>query len=126
MTLAIRFMIIYTKFSNTLSKKALFYSFIFPFIAFFGAFYFLLYPLDNVIHQIALADSLLQFLGPSFLSPIAILQIWSFCMFYVMEDFSGSMVVSVLFWGFTNQVCISSNTNSPYSVHFLSLGIEMH
>ena len=118
--MAIGFMIIYTKMSNTLSKKDLLYSCIFPFISFFGEFSFMLYPLNNVIHPTTLADSLLQFLGPSFLGPISILQIWSFCLFYVMADIWGSVVVSVLFWGFTNQVCISSNTNSQYSVHFLS------
>ena len=83
MTLAIGFMIIYTKLSNTLSKKALFYSCILPF---FGAFAFLLYPLNNVIHPTALADSLIHFMGLSFLGPIAILQIWSFYLFYVMEE----------------------------------------
>ena len=102
MTLAIGFMIIYTKLSNTLSKKTLFYSCILPFIAFFGAFSFLLYPLNNVIHPTTLADSFLQFLGPSFLGPISILQIWSFCLFYVMAELWASVVVFALFWRLTN------------------------
>lgn len=109
--MAIGFMVIYTKLSNVLSKKALFYSCILPFIAFFGTFAFVLYPLNNLIHPTALADSLLNFLGPSFLGPIAILRIWSFGLFYVMAELWGSVVVSVLFWGFANQVFISSNTN---------------
>ncbi|XP_074590023.1 plastidic ATP/ADP-transporter-like [Curcuma longa] len=102
--MAIGFMLLYTKLSNVLSKEALFYTVIFPFIAFFGAFAFLLYPLRDTIHPTALADKLLAALGPSFLGPVAILRIWSFCLFYVMAELWGSVVISVLFWGFANQV----------------------
>lgn len=102
--MAVGFMLLYTKLSNVLSKKALFYTVILPFIAFFGAFGFILYPMSSYIHPEALADSLLNTLGPRFLGPLAILRIWSFCLFYVMAELWGSVVVSVLFWGFANQV----------------------
>ncbi|MFS7909690.1 putative ADP/ATP carrier protein, bacteria [Helianthus anomalus] len=83
-----------------------FYTVILPFIAFFGAFGFVLYPLSNYFHPTALADKLLEFLGPRFLGPLAIMRIWSFCLFYVMAELWGSVVVSVLFWGFANQMCV--------------------
>ncbi|PPD92542.1 hypothetical protein GOBAR_DD10500 [Gossypium barbadense] len=102
--MAVGFMLLYTKLANVLSKKALFYTVIVPFIIFFGAFGFLLYPLSNYIHPEALADKLLAVLGPRFLGPLAILRIWSFCLFYVMAELWGSVVISVLFWGFANQV----------------------
>ena len=105
--MAIGFMLLYTKLSNVLSREALFYTVIFPFIAFFGAFAFVLYPLRDVIHPTALADKLLAALGPSFLGPVAILRIWSFCLFYVMAELWGSVVISVLFWGFANQVSLN-------------------
>jgi AAA family ATP:ADP antiporter len=102
--MAIGFMLLYTKLANVLSKQALFYSVIVPFIAFFGAFGFVLYPLSNYIHPQAFADNLLNILGPRFLGPLAIMRIWSFCLFYVMAELWGSVVVSVLFWGLANQV----------------------
>lgn len=102
--MAIGFMLLYTKLANVLSKQALFYTVIVPFIAFFGAFGFVLYPLSNAIHPQALADKLLNALGPRFLGPLAIFRIWSFCLFYVMAELWGSVVISVLFWGFANQV----------------------
>lgn len=102
--MAVGFMLLYSKLSDTLSKEALFYTVIFPFIAFFGAFAFLMYPMRDAIHPTALADRLLTALGPRFLGPIAILRIWSFCLFYVMAELWGSVVISVLFWGFANQV----------------------
>jgi AAA family ATP:ADP antiporter len=36
--------------ANVLSTEALFYTCIFPFIAFFGAFAFVFYPLRDVLH----------------------------------------------------------------------------
>jgi len=102
--MAIGFMLLYTKLADVLSKEALFYAVIFPFIAFFGAFAYVLYPMRDAIHPTALADRLLASLGPSFLGPVAILRVWSFCLFYVMAELWGSVVISVLFWGFANQV----------------------
>lgn len=123
--MAIGFMVLYTKLSNVLSKKALFYSCIIPFIAFFGAFAFLLYPLNNLIHPTALADKLLHFLGPSFLGPIAILRIWSFCLFYVMAELWGSVVVSVLFWGFANQITTVDEAKQFYPLFGLGANIAL-
>jgi ATP:ADP antiporter, AAA family len=102
--MAVGFMLLYTKLADVLSKEALFYAVIFPFIAFFGAFAYVLYPMRDAIHPTALADRLVAALGPSFLGPVAILRVWSFCLFYVMAELWGSVVISVLFWGFANQV----------------------
>ena len=117
--MAIGFMLLYTKLSNVLSKKALFYTVIIPFIAYFGAFGFVMYPLSNMIHPEALADKLLATLGPRFMGPLAILRIWSFCLFYVMAELWGSVVVSVLFWGFANQVIRTLLNPSPSCICIL-------
>ncbi|XP_008809354.2 ADP,ATP carrier protein 2, chloroplastic [Phoenix dactylifera] len=123
--LAVGFMLLYTKLSNALSKEALFYTVIFPFIAFFGAFAFVLYPLRNVIHPTALADKLLAALGPSFLGPVAILRIWSFCLFYVMAELWGSVVISVLFWGFANQITTVEEAKEFYPLFGLGANVAL-
>ena len=51
------------------------------------------------------STNLLEWAGPRFAGPIAILRNWTFCLFYVMAELWGSVVVSLLFWGFANQVC---------------------
>ncbi|KAG6487192.1 hypothetical protein ZIOFF_055775 [Zingiber officinale] len=123
--MAIGFMLLYTKLSNVLSKEALFYTVIFPFIAFFGAFAFLLYPMRDAIHPTALADRLLAALGPSFLGPVAILRIWSFCLFYVMAELWGSVVISVLFWGFANQITTVEEAKEFYPLFGLGANIAL-
>ncbi|KAK9149740.1 hypothetical protein Scep_008497 [Stephania cephalantha] len=123
--MAIGFMLLYTKLSNVLSKKALFYTVILPFIAFFGAFGFVLYPLSNVFHPTALADKLVTALGPRFVGPVAILRIWSFCLFYVMAELWGSVVISVLFWGFANQITTVDEAKKFYPLFGLGANIAL-
>nr|AAK76577.1 putative adenine nucleotide translocase [Arabidopsis thaliana] len=123
--MAIGFMLLYTKLSNVLSKKALFYTVIVPFIIYFGAFGFVMYPLSNYIHPEALADKLLTTLGPRFMGPIAILRIWSFCLFYVMAELWGSVVVSVLFWGFANQITTVDEAKKFYPLFGLGGNVAL-
>lgn len=57
------------------------------------------------------ANRLLESAGPRFAGPIAILRNWTFCVFYVMAELWGSVVVSLLFWGFgefpSMHLCVS-------------------
>ncbi|CAF2209126.1 ADP,ATP carrier protein 1, chloroplastic-like [Brassica napus] len=123
--MAIGFMLLYTKLSNVLSKKALFYTVIIPFILYFGAFGFVMYPLSNYIHPEALADKLLATLGPRFMGPLAILRIWSFCLFYVMAELWGSVVISVLFWGFANQITTVDEAKKFYPLFGLGANVAL-
>ncbi|KAM0933382.1 putative ADP/ATP carrier protein, bacterial type [Dioscorea sansibarensis] len=123
--MAVGFMLLYTKLSNVLSKEALFYTVLLPFVAFFGAFGFVLYPLSSVIHPTALADKLVAALGPSFVGPVAILRIWSFCLFYVMAELWGSVVISVLFWGFANQITTVEEAKEFYPLFGLGANIAL-
>jgi len=96
--MAIGFMFLYAQLANVLTTQALFYTIIFPFIAFFGFFAFILYPLRDVLHPNDFCDWLLSVIGERFSAPVAILRNWTFCLFYVMAELWGSVVVSVLFW----------------------------
>ncbi|GAB2269459.1 hypothetical protein Dimus_004377 [Dionaea muscipula] len=123
--MAVGFMLLYTKLSNVLSTKALFYTVILPFIAFFGAFGFVFYPMSHYFHPTALADRLLNLLGPRFRGPLAILRIWSFCLFYVMAELWGSVVVSVLFWGFANQITTVEEAKRFYPLFGLGANVAL-
>lgn len=96
--MAIGFMFLYGQLANMMSTQTLFYTIIFPFIAFFGAFAFVIYPLRDVIHPNNFCDYILSVIGDRFSAPVAIIRNWSYCLFYVMAELWGSVVVSVLFW----------------------------
>ena len=123
--MAIGFTIIYTKLSNVLSSESLFYACIFPFIAFFASFAFILYPLRDVLHPTEWAARTLQTLGPRFAGPLAIVRNWTFCLFYVMAELWGSVVVSVLFWGFANQITTVDEAKQFYPLFGLGANVAL-
>ena len=64
----------------------------------------LLLNVTTFMHPLAaFSEKLLETLGVRFAGPISILRNWTFCLFYVMAELWGSVVVSLLFWGFANQ-----------------------
>ena len=69
--MAIIFMIVYSKLSNKLSKPALFYSTIIPFLVFFAVFATVIYPLRDTLHPNDLCDRLQQTLPNGFMGIIA-------------------------------------------------------
>ena len=87
-----------------MDRDRLFYTILVPFVIFFGAFAFIMYPARDTLHPTEFCVDLLDKLGPRFMGPIAIVRNWTYCLFYVMAELWGSVVVSVLFWGFANQI----------------------
>lgn len=123
--MAIGFTILYSQLANVLSSEMLFYACILPFIMFFASFAFILYPLRDLLHPTAFAQSLLEFAGPRFAGPIAILRNWTFCLFYVMAELWGSVVVSVLFWGFANQITSIDEATRFYPLFGLGANVAL-
>ncbi|GMI20809.1 hypothetical protein TeGR_g1267, partial [Tetraparma gracilis] len=101
---AIGFTVGYSKLCDKMSQKNVFNTITASFLTFFALFALVLYPASSVIHPHAFCDMLLTSLPAGFSAPIAILRNWSFALFYVMAEMWGSVVVSLLFWSFANQV----------------------
>ena len=102
--LAVLFMIGYAKMSNKLSKTNLFYATLIPFIAFFAIFSTVLYPAREFLHPDGLADKFQAFLPAGFSGLAAVFRNWTYSLFYVMAELWGSVGISLLFWGFANDI----------------------
>ena len=120
---AVIFMILYAKLSNKLSKKALFYSAITPFIVFFALFAVVIYPAREALHPNMLADKLQTILPQGFMGLIAVFRNWTFSLFYVLSELWGSVVLSLLFWGFANDIMKVSEAKRFYSL--LGIGANL-
>ncbi|MEL7432070.1 MAG: NTP/NDP exchange transporter [Chlamydiota bacterium] len=120
---AILFFFIYSKLSNKLSKEGLFYAAIVPFIIFFGLFALVIYPNREFLHPHAFADTLQSTLPQGFMGLIALIRNWSFSLFYVMSELWGSVALSLLFWGFANDIMKVTEAKRFYSV--LGLGANL-
>lgn len=101
---AILLTFIFTILSNRYSQERVFYLIITGFLAFFALFAFVLYPLRHSLHAHTLANFLEGFLPLGLKGLIAMVRYWSFTIFYVMAELWGGIVLTVLFWGFANEV----------------------
>ncbi len=118
--LGLVFMFVYSRLSKKLNRSLLFYSTIAFFIGFYLLFAILLYPLREVLHPNLLADKLELILPLGFKGFVAIFRNWTFTLFYAMAELWGSVGISMIFWGFSNDIVSLSESKRFYSL--LGLG----
>ena len=90
--------------TDSMELKNVFYACVIPFLFFFAAFAGFIYPNRAILHPHGLVDLLASHLPANFAAPLSIIRNWSFALFYVMAEMWGSVVASLLFWGFANEV----------------------
>lgn len=120
---AVIFMLIYAKLSNKLSKTALFYTTLAPFIIFFALFATIFYPLRESLHPNQLCDKLQTLLPQGMSGFIAIFRNWTFSLFYVLSELWGSVALSLLFWGFANDIMKVTEAKRFYTL--LGIGANL-
>jgi len=107
---------IFTRLSNRFSREKVFYIIMSLFLGFFALFALVLYPARDVLHPQEFADYLQTILPSGFYGFIAILRNWTFAAFYVIAELWGVIVLTVLFWGFTNEVFSVKEAKRFYSL----------
>ncbi len=113
---AVLFMLIYAKASDILSNEKLFYATLSPFILFFGAFGFIIYPNLDVLHPAATTIANWQaHCSKALYWPLAIIGNWSYAIFFVLAELWGSTILSLSFWQFANQICKMSEAKRFYA-----------
>jgi AAA family ATP:ADP antiporter len=122
---AIIFMLIYAKMSNALSKPRLFYTTISVFLGFFGFFALVLYPCREALHPDALCVTLRGILPEGLSGMVALLQNWTYALFYIMSELWGSVALSLLFWGFANDITKVSESKRFYALFGIGANIAM-
>jgi AAA family ATP:ADP antiporter len=95
---------LFSKLTNLYSQERVFYIMISSFLLCYALFAFVLYPYRDSLHAHGLADMLMQWLPQGCAGLINMLRYWSFTGFYVMSELWSSMIMSTLFWGFTNEI----------------------
>jgi len=97
---AIAFTALYSELTNKYSRSNVFYGIVTTFVAFFALFALVIYPNAALLHPTTFCAWLATLLPAGFAAPIAILRNWTYAVFYTMAELWGSVVVSLLFWGF--------------------------
>eukprot|EP00816_Leptocylindrus_hargravesii_P004107 CAMPEP_0196803526 /NCGR_PEP_ID=MMETSP1362-20130617/2947_1 /TAXON_ID=163516 /ORGANISM="Leptocylindrus danicus, Strain CCMP1856" /LENGTH=539 /DNA_ID=CAMNT_0042175177 /DNA_START=62 /DNA_END=1681 /DNA_ORIENTATION=+ len=122
---AIGFTVLYSKLCNKMEQKDVFYTCTFPFLAFFSAFAMFIYPNVNVLHPNALIDRLAGILPLGFSAPLSIIRNWSYALFYVMAEMWGSVVVSLLFWSFANEITSVDEAKKYYPLFGMGANVAL-
>lgn len=117
---AVLMTLFFTWLSNRYSREKVFVIIVSLFLSYFALFAFVLYPIQSLIHPHEFADHLQTILPEGFKGMIAMIRYWSFSLFYVMSELWSSAVLSVLFWGFANQVTKLSEAKRFYGLFGVS------
>lgn len=122
---AILFMVIYAKLSNVLSREKLFYVTLLPFVIFFGLFAFVMYPAREALLPTESAEALRAYLPGGWSGLAAAYHNWMYSIFYILAELWGSVVLSLLFWGFANQITRVTEAKRFYSLFGLGANLAL-
>ncbi len=115
---------IFTKLSNKYSTEKVFYIMMSIFLGFFAVFTFILYPLRDALQPHAFADMLEKVLPQGFKGFIAMIRNWTLTSFYVMAELWGTAILTVLFWGFANEVTTVHEAKRFYAIFGVGANIS--
>ena len=113
---AVIMMVVYAKLCNLMSQQKVFYTISAFFTVFLTVFVFVLYPYPDLVHANPETIERLSLEYPNFKWFIRISGQWSFALFYAMSELYGSMMLSLLFWQFANQITKTSEAKRFYSM----------
>jgi AAA family ATP:ADP antiporter len=122
---AIGFTVLYSELSNRFSRETVFTGVVGFFIAFFALFAAVIYPQQALLHPTAAVDALAAVLPSGFAAPLAIIRNWTYALFYTMAELWGSVVVSLLFWGFANEVTKVEEAKKYYPLFGLGANVAL-
>lgn len=115
--------ILFTRLSSKFSREKVFYTLVGIFLAFFALFTFVLYPLRETLHPSVFAQKLSEVLPSGFKGLISIVRNWTFTAFYVMAELWSAIVLTVLFWGFANEVTAVKEAKRFYALFGLGANL---
>jgi len=122
---AIGFTALFSSLTNRYSRDQVFTGVVSVFIAFFALFALVIYPNAALLHPTAFCVWLANLLPAGFAAPIAILRNWTYAVFYTMAELWGSVVVSLLFWGFANEVTSVAEAKKYYPLFGLGANVAL-
>lgn len=120
---AILLTFIFTRLANRFSREKVFYIMMSIFLSFFFIFTFVLYPAQDFLHPNALADKMQLILPEGCKGLIALFRNWTFTLFYVMSELWSTAIMSVLLWGFANEVTTVTEAKRYYGL--LTIGANI-
>jgi AAA family ATP:ADP antiporter len=121
---SILLMLAYARLSTRLDKRVLFQVCILFFMAFFLTFA-LVYPVREALEPTAWTQRWQARLGPGPGHLLALVRHWPLALFYVMSELWGSMALSLLFWGFANDITGLEESRRLYALFGIGANLAL-
>lgn len=122
---AILFVVMYTKLANVLNQEKIFYTLVTPFLVYFGLFALVLYPNIESLHPSIEAVQALQAEYPRMKFIFPIWGLWTYSAFYVLSELWGSVMISLLFWQFANEITRTQEAKRFYAMFGLLANVAL-
>ncbi len=111
---------IYTKLTHHLNREQVFYTMLAFFLGFFTLFLLVLYPNRSALELTTLADILQNNLPKGLSGLISIIRHWHLTIFYVLSELWSTAILSMLFWGFANEITSVNEAKRFYAIFALA------
>jgi len=102
--MALLMTLLFSRLSSKYTTEKVFYVMMTLFLGGLALFSFLLFPLREFLHPHKFADVLEGIFPLGFKGFIALIRNWTYTIFYIVAELWGTTVMTVLFWGFTNEI----------------------
>lgn len=122
---AVLFMLVFAKLSNVLKRETLFYVIILPFILFFSLFATVLYPFQEALQPTSAAAWLLGVVPEGLTSAVKCFEHWTLSLFYIFSELWGSAILSLLFWGFANEIVKTNEAKRFYTIFTMGFNLAL-
>lgn len=106
----------YTKLRSRFNREQVFYLIVSGFIAYFLIFAFFIFPNAETLNFTGLSERLRAVMPEGFSGLIAMICNWTFTMFYIISELWSVLVLTVLFWGFANDITPLSQAKRCYGL----------
>lgn len=122
---SIIFVLCYAKLVNILSREKIFYFIILGFVSFFLVYSFVLYPARGFIHASPETIAALKTSYPSIQNLFPAIGYWSSSIFYVLAELWGSVMITLLFWQFANEITRTREAKRFYAMFGLVANLAL-
>lgn len=110
---------LYTCLASRMTRERVFYAMISFFLGFFVLFLLVLHPHREALELTSLSTKLQQWLPEGCRGFISIIRHWPLSIFYVLSEMWSAIVLSMLFWGFANEVTTVDEAKRFYAIFAL-------
>lgn len=108
----------YAWLNTKLSRSSIFYIFVFSFLLVYLTFLLFLYPNLDKLALDVVATKIINsnFLPNGYKNVVGIIQYWPVSIFFAASELWGTVILSMLFWGFCNEVTPMEQAKRSYAI----------